>query len=55
METDNRLDFKEEERRLVSQVLKTLKGIRFGYIQIIVHDSKAIQIDKVEKIRLDKE
>ena len=48
-------DFEESERKLLLQILKAIKGIRYGYVQIIVQDSKVIQIDKTEKIRFDKE
>jgi hypothetical protein len=30
-----------------------LKGIRFGSVEIIVHDSKVVQIERKEKTRLD--
>lgn len=49
------IDFKENEKKLLLQVLKAVKGIRYGTVQIIVQDSKIVQIDKTEKIRFDKE
>ncbi len=49
------IDFKESEKELLLQILKALKSIRYGYVQIIVQDSKVVQIDKTEKIRFDKE
>lgn len=48
-------DFKESEKKLLQQILKAVRSIRYGYVQIIVQDSKVVQIDKTEKIRLDKE
>lgn len=48
-------EFKESEKKLLSQILKALRSIRYGYVQIVVQDSKVVQIDKTEKIRLDKE
>jgi len=48
-------DFKESEKKLLSQILKALRSIQYGYVQIIVQDSKVVQIDKTEKIRFDKE
>ena len=48
-------DFKESEKKFLSQILKAIKSIRYGYVQIIVQDSKVVQIDKTEKIRFDKE
>ena len=45
----------KEDEKLVIQILKSIKGIRYGYVQIIVQDSKVVQIDKTEKFRFDKE
>jgi len=45
----------KEDERLLSEILKAIKSIRYGYVQIIVQDSKVVQIDKTEKIRFDKE
>ena len=48
-------DFKEGEKKLLLQILKAVRSIRYGYVQIIVQDSKVVQIDKTEKIRFDKD
>lgn len=34
-------------------ILHALKGIRFGSVEIIVHDSKVVQIERKEKTRFD--
>jgi hypothetical protein len=34
-------------------ILHALKGIRFGSVEIIVHDSKIVQIERKEKTRFD--
>ncbi|OPY63021.1 MAG: hypothetical protein A4E57_03863 [Syntrophorhabdaceae bacterium PtaU1.Bin034] len=44
----------EAEKQLLLQVLKAVRSIRFGYINIIVQDSKVVQIEKTEKTRFDK-
>ena len=36
------------------QITKALKGLTHGSVQIIVQDSKVVQIDRVEKFRLEK-
>lgn len=48
-------NFKESDKKLLLEILKALKSIRHGYVQIIVQDSKVVQIDKTEKIRFDKD
>jgi hypothetical protein len=38
----------------VGIVLKQVESLRFGVIQITVHESRVVQIEKTEKVRLDK-
>ena len=46
---------KEPKNEIIARdIVKAAKGIKFGYIQLIIHDSKIVQIDKTEKIRLDR-
>jgi hypothetical protein len=35
-------------------VAQNVKSLRYGVVEIIVHDSRVIQIEKTEKMRLDK-
>ena len=35
-------------------VEKHIASIRFGTVQLTVHDSKVVQIETTEKVRLDK-
>jgi len=34
-------------------LLDAIKGIRYGSVEIIIHDSKIVQIERKEKVRLD--
>jgi hypothetical protein len=36
------------------QIARALHGLRFGSVEIIVHDSRVVQIERTEKLRLDK-
>lgn len=39
----------------VEQAIRlALKGIRFGSIEIIIHDSRVVQIERKEKTRFDR-
>lgn len=40
------------EETILHQIISAIKGIRYGYIQIIIQDSRVIQIEKTEKIRI---
>lgn len=42
---------KEKER----EILQAIKGIRFGSVEVIIHDSKVVQIERKEKVRFNKE
>lgn len=41
----------KEEEWLFREVLKALRQIKHGYIQLVVQDSRVVQIDKTEKVR----
>lgn len=41
------------DRTIEQAILLALKGIRFGSVEIIIHDSKVVQIERKEKTRFD--
>lgn len=47
-------DLSEAEKQFLSQVLKAVRSIQFGYIHIVVQDSKVVQIERTEKTRFDR-
>ncbi len=42
------------EQRVLDEVLQAIRGMKHGYVQIIVQDSRVVQIDTLEKKRLDR-
>jgi hypothetical protein len=34
------------------QVIRALQAVRFGSVEIIIHDGKVVQIERREKVRL---
>ncbi len=36
-------------------ILRALEGIRFGSLEIVIHDSKVVQIERKEKLRFEKD
>ena len=44
----------EELRRVEREVLRSLREIRFGSIEIVIHDGRVVQIERREKVRLDR-
>lgn len=41
----------EAEIRVAEEIMKAIREIRYGSVQITIHDSKVVQIDKTEKVR----
>lgn len=46
--------FPYSDQSVEQAILLALKGIRFGSVEIIVHDSKVVQIERKEKTRFDR-
>lgn len=40
--------------RLLDRILAAISSIRYGTVQIVIQDARVVQIEKTEKIRLDK-
>lgn len=38
---------------LIKEIIEALNSLKYGHIQIIVHNSRIIQIEKTEKTRFD--
>ncbi len=45
-------ELQPEEARIMRLILHAMREIRYGSVQIVIQDSKVVQIEKVEKIRL---
>ena len=43
----------ETNHQLTQQILRALQEIRYGSVEIVIHDSKVVQIERKEKIRID--
>jgi hypothetical protein len=41
-----------EDGEIVRQIVQAIKSVRHGQVQIIIQDSRVVQIDKTEKLRL---
>ncbi|WP_406676774.1 YezD family protein [Moorella sp. ACPs] len=43
------------EQKVLGEVLKALRQVRYGSITIIIQDGRIVQIDYTEKVRLGRE
>ncbi len=41
----------EVERNIISSI----RELKYGTVEIVIHDSKVVQVEKSEKIRFDKQ
>lgn len=48
------LDSGDEIQKLERKILQAIKGLNYGSVEIIIHDSKVVQIERKERFRLDK-
>ena len=53
MKKDQDIAQSYSDRAVEQAILLALKGIRFGSVEIIVHDSRVVQIERKEKTRFD--
>lgn len=44
---------RQKQQSIEQVIFLALKGIRFGSVEITVHDSKVVQIERKEKTRFD--
>lgn len=44
----------EELRRIEEELRQALSAIRFGSIEIVIQDSRVVQIERREKVRFDR-
>jgi hypothetical protein len=41
-----------EDDDFVEQIVKVIHSVRYGSVHIVIQDSRVVQIDKTEKVRL---
>lgn len=44
---------KDQNNSWLELIAKQVASLRFGVVQIVVHDSRVVQIERTEKVRLD--
>lgn len=40
------------ERAVVDEIIRALSGLRFGSVEVVVHDGRVTLIERKEKLRL---
>ena len=56
---DSPVEAREDELDLPPAILRALRealrGIRFGAVELVVHDGRVVQLERREKVRFDTE
>jgi len=42
------------DAQLLRQIAGAIRGIRFGSVEIVIHDSRVVQVERREKVRLER-
>ena len=43
----------QHDQDITHKILLAIKDLRFGSVEVVIHDSKVVQIERKEKIRID--
>ena len=52
---NSRLLKQEDNKEIVLQIAAILQDIRFGSVEVVVHDGRIVQIDKRERFRINEQ
>jgi hypothetical protein len=54
MSTQQRvIQSQEHNQDIAHKILLAIKDLRFGSVEVVIHDSKVVQIERKGKIRID--
>jgi hypothetical protein len=45
---------RQNGRKVEQEILEAIKSIHYGSVEVIIHDSKVVQIERKEKVRFGK-
>ncbi len=43
----------QHNQDIAHKILLAIKDLRFGSVEIVIHDSKVVQIERTEKLRVE--
>jgi hypothetical protein len=44
----------ENQQQILERIARAISGVRFGSVEIVIQDSRVVQIERKEKFRFDK-
>ena len=48
-------NYEPQTEQDLTHVVSALRGVRYGSVEIIIHDSRIVQIERREKLRFERE
>ena len=53
---DDGLNLSEDSRNrvIVKKIMQAIENVRYGSVEVTIHESEVVQIERKEKIRFDK-
>lgn len=48
------MTIEKEDAKLIEQILRAVRQVSYGHVQIVIQDSRVVQIETLEKKRLTK-
>jgi len=45
----------QRDQEFLQEILRAIQGIRFGSVEITIHESRVVQIERKEKVRFANE
>lgn len=46
--------FEDTEAKLAQRIVHALRGLRYGSVEIVVHDGRVVQFERRERVRFDR-
>jgi hypothetical protein len=46
-------DLEQNNVAVEKHILEAIRGIKYGAVEVLIHDSRIVQIEKTEKLRFD--
>jgi len=47
-------DETETEREVLREILRSIRSVRYGSIEVVIHEARVVQIERKEKIRFER-
>lgn len=44
-----------DERQLIERIAQAIRSLKYGSIEVVVHDGRVVQIERRERVRLERD